>query len=178
MSTYTKYSALLLAAILWMCGTTLADGPNKKAPAVELRLADTTLSEAYSRLAHLDSIGKLHLHRDVLLTLDDIAGVKFIRRPGRVTDLQLDIAGDGAKRLAAATQQNIGRKLAIVLDGEVVVAANIMQRIPANVSVSAVFSDATLARLFNALVLAKPHPGNAGPLAPVQEVREPLEAGP
>jgi preprotein translocase subunit SecD len=161
-----------------MCGTTLADGPDKKSPVVELRLADTMLSEAYSRLAQVDSIGKLYLHRDALLTLDDIAGVKFIRRPGRVTDLQLDIASDGAKRLAAATQQNIGRKLAIVLDGEVVVAANIMQRIPANVSVSAVFSDTTLTRLFEALVLAKPHPESAGPFAPVQEVREPLEAGP
>ncbi len=166
-------------AIEWPQGEELLEAPTavnpgEQAPIVEFRLADITPSDIFSRPAKLDSGIEVFLHKDTLLTLDDIADIRVSRRQGRA-ELHLEFENDGAKRLGIATQQNIGKRLALVLNSKIIVAPEIMNKISTSARLTGDFSDEVLRQLSTALVLTKPHPQNTKPLGPVLKVEQTLD---
>jgi hypothetical protein len=139
-------------------------------PSLEFRFADTTRSDFFVQPAKLDSGTDVYMQKAPLLTADDFTGVTFIRRPGGITELQLDVEKDAAIRLGAATQQHMHKWLVVTLDGEILFTPMIRGKLTTKAALSGTFSDETLNQLFKALVLNKSKPLGSEPLAPVRKV--------
>lgn len=143
--------------------------PDEQTPALQFRLADTTPSDTFVQRGKLDSGLEIYLHKEPLLTADDIDSVTLSRFPNHVTEIQLDFEKNAADRLAAATQKNIGKRLAVILDGEIIAAPTIWAKLSTKASLSGDFSDETVSLLLEALGVNKPHPRNSEPVAPARE---------
>jgi hypothetical protein len=139
-------------------------------PTLEFRLADTTRSDIFVQPAKLDIGIDVYMQKTPILTADDFWAVTFIRRPDRVTELQLDVEKDAAVRLAAATQKHLEKFLVVTLDGKIILAPMIRGKISTKTALSGTFSDETLSQLFKVLILNKSHPPSSAPLAPVRKV--------
>jgi preprotein translocase subunit SecD len=79
----------------------------------------------------------LHVLREPIIDGSDVSGVHLENTEG-VNDLTIiiEMKPSGADRLGAATEANGGRRLAIVLDGKVIIAPMIMGRVAERVSIS------------------------------------------
>jgi len=73
--------------------------------------------------AQLAGGGMIYLHNDVIVTNSDIAQAIVIPQPGG-TDFWVGVTftSAGARKIQEATERNIGKRMAILIDGEVVTA--------------------------------------------------------
>jgi len=80
---------------------------------------------------------RLHVLREVVADGTDVSGV-HLENHQDANDLTIiiEMKPDGADRLGAATEANVGRRLAVVLEGKLVVAPMIMGRIADRVAIS------------------------------------------
>jgi hypothetical protein len=88
----------------------------------EVRLAEQKPAPGL-KAATLESGGTVYLHDEVIVTNSDIAQAKAIPRPGG-SDFMVSImfTPAGARKMHAATGNNIGKRMAILIDGVVVTA--------------------------------------------------------
>lgn len=78
------------------------------------------------------SISDMWLHKDVLLNESDVAFIKV--SPDPVTKgfgLELQLSDNGREKLARLTKEGIGRRLAVVLNGEIISAPKITEPVTA-----------------------------------------------
>ncbi len=73
--------------------------------------------------ANIEGGGTVYLHDEVVVTNSDIAQAKVIPRPGG-SDFMVSVTFTpaGARKMQAATKRNIGKRMAILIDGVVVTA--------------------------------------------------------
>jgi len=86
---------------------------------IEFRFAEDSPQEGTTpaRLAGSDTV--IHLHGNVEFSNRDLAGAKAIEDNVGHPALALIFTSEASKKLADVTAKNIGKKLAIVLDGDV-----------------------------------------------------------
>ena len=89
----------------------------------EVRLAETTptLDLQPARVAGSDRV--IYLHREAIVTNDDIATARVV--PGSAPSqfhVAVTFTPAGGERMRAATADHLGRPLALLIDGEVVLA--------------------------------------------------------
>lgn len=70
---------------------------------------------------------KIYLHKEAVLTSTDIADVRVAAV--EQTAVELTFTDEGKKKLAKATEEHLGKALAIVVDGKVIAAPNIRAKI-------------------------------------------------
>ncbi len=73
--------------------------------------------------ANIEGGGTVYLHDEVVVTNSDIAQAKVIPRPGG-SDFMVSVTFTpaGARKMQAATEGNIGKRMAILIDGVVITA--------------------------------------------------------
>ena len=75
------------------------------------------------KAANLEGGGTVYLHDEVVVTNSDIAQAEVIPWPEKSDFLvSVTFTSDGARKMHAATERNIGKRMAILIDGIVVCA--------------------------------------------------------
>jgi hypothetical protein len=65
----------------------------------------------------------LYLHNEVIVTNSDIAEAKAVPQPkGSKYEILITFTPAAAQKMRAATEKNIGKRMAVLIDGEVVIA--------------------------------------------------------
>lgn len=121
-------AAVVVVAVTTSVGRLGNGGTLHAAMQFEVRVADT-VAGADTREAVDTGAGRtIHLHRDVVLTNDDIAGTRVVTLPtGFGVEVELTTAG--AARMRSVTTANVGRLLALLVDGSVLAAPRVTSAI-------------------------------------------------
>jgi preprotein translocase subunit SecD len=90
---------------------------------LEFRLAEPTPAEGLEETT-IESTGeKLYLHKEAIITNKDVIEAWAVPSyAANRFDIAIDFSEEGAKRIAKASTENIGKRLAILVDGKVVYA--------------------------------------------------------
>ncbi|NLT65757.1 MAG: hypothetical protein GXX84_04055 [Acidobacteria bacterium] len=75
------------------------------------------------KAAKLEHGGVVYVHEEVVVTNSDIAKAEVVPRPGE-GDFMVSVTftPEGARKMHAATERNIGKRMAILIDGVIVAA--------------------------------------------------------
>ena len=95
----------------------------------------------------------IYLHEETVLTNSDIATAQLVAGSTTSTfGVAVTFTADGAARMARASGSHVGRPLAILIDGEVVMAPVIRSAIGASALISGSFSRAEAERIVAGIV--------------------------
>jgi len=144
--------ALLLLALLGLRGWPPFYGELQAAVRFEVRLAEDTPS-AGLREAKMSGSGRsVYLHRVPIVTNADIAAADIVQSdtPAQY-GVEVKFNAAGTEKMREATSGHIGRPLAIIIDGRVVIAPVLRTPIDASAIVSGNFTKAQAARIANGI---------------------------
>jgi preprotein translocase subunit SecD len=108
----------------------------------EVRLAEDSPGLELDRVTLPDSGERIYLHRPAVLTNADIASAESVRDASGSFGVVVRFTRDGAGKLLQATRRNIGRRLAILLDGQVVIAPSVRSPISTSAVISGGYTKA------------------------------------
>lgn len=118
-------SALLMAAVLAL-GAILWSVFNSNLQAAirfEVRMAETSPAAGLQKAKVADSDRYVYLHNEVVVSNSDIAAVQVVETGGPSQyGISVKFNAAGAGKMRRATQAHIGKPLAILLDGQVIMA--------------------------------------------------------
>ena len=106
-----------------------ADPASDKRPVLEIRLAQSEPQEGWEEVKEEKSGNKIYLHKTAVITSDDVQrAVADIDANGQPV-IAVHFNKAGQEKMEKATQENLGKRLAIVVDGKVVTAPTIQSTI-------------------------------------------------
>lgn len=143
---------LLLAAGLAAPAAASADEPKDRKPKTEFRLAEDKPRDGLEEATVEGTMEKVHLHKTAALTSADVATAKASVDPKtRDPIIEIKLTEAGAKKLEKLTGDNIGRRLAIVVNGKVVSAPVIQSKIGESANVTGKFTQEEAEKLAAAI---------------------------
>jgi len=113
----------------------------------EVRLAEEGPGLELDPATVRDSDERIYLHRQAVLTNGDIASAETTPDAIGSFNVVVTLTRDGAARLSQISRQNIGRRLAIVLDGRVVIAPTLRSPISTSAVISGGYTKAEADRI-------------------------------
>lgn len=119
----------------------------------EIRLAEESSAPALREATVGGESRKIYLHADTVVTNSDIAEAHV--SPGNAPStfgVVVTFTADGAAKMQRATQNHIGRPLAILIDGQVVIAPVLRSRITSSAVVSGDYTRAEAERIVAGIV--------------------------
>lgn len=93
--------------------------------ALEFRLADEEASPGLEEMVFQPTGERVYLHREVLLNQADVDSAAAVWRDDR-WEVELFFTLEGARKFAELTEQNLGGRCGMVLDGQLLSAPRIM----------------------------------------------------
>jgi preprotein translocase subunit SecD len=136
---FSAKTATLGIALMCCVGQVAPTGQHQSK--FELRLAEKEPGEGLTEFSVPESTEKIYVHKEVVVTNEDIAEVRVVRSyAGASYDIQIDFTEEGAQRIGKATEENIGKQLALILDGKVVSAPMIASKISSTGAISGRFT--------------------------------------
>lgn len=122
---------------LWTRGTT----PVFAAVRFEVRLAEDTPAPGLV-VAQIGRSGRLiYLHPEIVVNNDDIAQAWAFQEDGARFGVAIKFLPSGAQRMLAATRAHIDKPMAVLIDGDVVMAPTIRAPISESAVLNGVFSE-------------------------------------
>ena len=113
-----RQSLAIFAALLVMaCGSRSAQSPVGSASILELRLVHPEPNSSSIPIEFESSL--LHLDPQPVMSDRDIVSARPSEGPNQVI-LAIELTGDAAARMGRVTSENIGSRLAVLIDGQVV----------------------------------------------------------
>jgi hypothetical protein len=118
----------------------------------EVRLAEDKPGPGLREAKVSGSERSVYLHDEVVVDNGDIAAARVVQgsRPSRYS-IDVKFNASGAEKMRAATGNHIGRPVAILLDGQVVMAPVLRSPIDASAVVTGNFTRAEAARIVNGI---------------------------
>jgi hypothetical protein len=119
----------------------------------EVRLAEENPDNGL-REAVISGAGRsIYLHQEAVVTNSDIAKAEVIQGDAASTfSVSVTFNADGAAKMLRASQSHIGRPLAILVDGEVVIAPVIRSPITTSAIISGTYTRAQAERIVSGLL--------------------------
>jgi hypothetical protein len=124
-----------------------------KVAGFEMRLAAEQPMEGWVKGKIVGEDQEVFLSPTPALTAKDIDRVSFYDDPNGEPCIGMDFTDAGSQNLWTATSMNVGKRLAIVLDGQIIVAPRINAAIRQKAVITGDFDDDDLLRFFKAIVL-------------------------
>ena len=119
----------------------------------EMRLAEDTPAAGLREVAVSGGARRIYLHEDAILTNSDIAHAELITGGAAGTfGVALTFNDAGASRIAVATGGHVGKPLAVLIDGEVVMAPVLRSPITTSAVISGDFTRAEAERIVAGIV--------------------------
>jgi hypothetical protein len=95
----------------------------------------------------------IYLHREVVVTNDDIARARVVAGDGPSSfAIAVEFTPEGAEKMRHATAAHVGRPVAILIDGNVVMAPVVRSPIGASAVITGNYSQAEAERIVNGLM--------------------------
>jgi hypothetical protein len=153
-----RSAALALATVLAVvagAGVYVWSGAARVEAAVrfEVRLAEERPAAGLTPIAVADSSRVIYLHDPVVLANGDIVRTRVVETGADRFGVEVELAPDASDRLRAATAGHIGRPLAILIDGRVVVAPVVRSAIERAAVISGDFTRADASRIAEGLLV-------------------------
>jgi preprotein translocase subunit SecD len=145
----TLIAASLLGSRVW---SVFVGDLQAAAVRFEVRLAEDSPAPGLSEAKLSGSGRSVYLHDDVIVTNSDIAEARVI--PGRGPaeySVGIEFKASGAEKMRAATGSHIGKLLAILLDGHVVMAPVLRSPIGASARITGNFTRPQAERIVNGI---------------------------
>jgi preprotein translocase subunit SecD len=150
-----RIKAIVLLILFFSCAAQLSANQKSSQPQnkVEFRLAEANPADGLTEATMKDKGEKIYLHKEIVVTCADIQEASVIE--SSVTgefDIKIQFTEEGARKISEATAKHLGRPLAILVDGQVVVAPRIIQMLKDRSQISGGFTKKeaeSLARAFN-----------------------------
>jgi preprotein translocase subunit SecD len=117
----------------------------------EVRLAEESFSPGL-REAAVNGGRKIYLHQESVVTNSDIAQAQLVEGDGSRYSVSIVFKPEGAARIGRATGDHVGRPVAILIDGIVVMAPTVRAPIGAEALISGDYSKADAERIVNGLI--------------------------
>jgi preprotein translocase subunit SecD len=119
----------------------------------EVRLAEENPAPGLREVAIPGTDRKIYLHQETVIVNGDIARAQVAQSAG-ASNFGVDVTftAEGAAKMLRATQNHIGRPLAILIDGDVVTAPVVRAGIGTSATISGSFSRAEAERLVAGIV--------------------------
>jgi len=137
-------------------GSRVWSGATVHAAAVrfEARLAEKTPTLDLLPVHIAGSTETLYLHRDAIVTNDDVLGASVVpaQDPSQF-NIGIRFTQTGAERMRAATASHIGRPMALMIDGEVVMAPTVRSIISTDALLTGNYTRAEADRIANGMLL-------------------------
>jgi len=90
---------------------------------IEFRLAESLPSDELQEAVLEGTSEKLYLHKEVIISNKDVVAAHPIPSfTPRSFDIEIELSNEGAKRISKASTENIGKRIAVLIDGKVIVA--------------------------------------------------------
>ena len=150
-------SFFVLAALTFAATAQESPAPTANPPKAEFRLAVDEPTEGFTESVYEDGEKKIFVANTVVLTSDDVAYTRVVEFPGggkTSPALEVVFTPEGATRIQTISKENIGRRIAVVLDGKVISAPTIRTEIRNKTIITGTFTDADVARI--AKIIAPP----------------------
>jgi preprotein translocase subunit SecD len=122
---------------------------------LEFRLADDDESSGWTKMELPGNDKPIFVSSETSLNGGHIEKVSFYKDPKGNPTIGLTLTDEGAKAMEATTSNNHKKKLAIVLNGQVVSAPTIQATITKEVQITGRFDRDELLAIFNAIVLGE-----------------------
>jgi preprotein translocase subunit SecD len=118
----------------------------------EVRLAEATptLGLRPVQIAHTNRT--IYLHDAPVVTNSDIASARVVPGDNGTFNVALQFNADGAAKMLRATENHNGRPMAILIDGEVVMAPTVRARISTAATIDGQFTKAEVDRIVNGII--------------------------
>lgn len=136
--------AAVAAARIWTAGATL----HAAAVTFEARLAELTPAPGLIPAHVAGSNQTIYLHQDAVVTNDDVARAQVV--PGRTASefhVAIVFTPEGAQKMQTATGNHLGQPLALLIDGDVVMAPTIRAAVSSEAILSGNYTRAEADRI-------------------------------
>ena len=120
----------------------------------EARLAEKTPTLDLQPVRIAGSNETIYLYRDPIVTNDDVLGARVVPTtdPSRF-DVGIGFTPEGAERMRAATAGHIGRPLALMIDGEIVMAPTVRAVVSTDALLTGNYTRSEADRIANGVML-------------------------
>jgi hypothetical protein len=88
----------------------------------EVRLAEENPADGLREVVMSGAGRRIYVHQDAVVTNSDIAQAEVVQGDASTFNISITFNADGAAKMLRASQNHIGRPMAILIDGEVVMA--------------------------------------------------------
>jgi hypothetical protein len=107
-------AALVAGALCFGCS---ADDPNVS---LEMRIAQNTPADDLTKMTMRVWGGQrsYYVHDEVLLTEEDVEGALVVKQDDGAPAMWLALSEEGQEKLLRVTQQNVGKRLGIIINGQ------------------------------------------------------------
>lgn len=117
----------------------------------EVRLAEDQPAPGLRQARVVGTDRPIYLHGEVVVTNGDISAARA-SRAGSAYNVIVEFNPSGAKKMRVATGAHIGKPVAILLDGQVVMAPMLRSPIDASAEITGDFSKADAERIVNGII--------------------------
>jgi len=95
---------------------------------------------------------KIYLHNEVVVSNADIAEAHVVESAGALPSVGITFNTTGAKKIAQATKDHLGRPIAVLLDGQVVMTPTVKSAIGSAANINGDFTRAEVNRIVQGIV--------------------------
>jgi preprotein translocase subunit SecD len=118
----------------------------------EVRLAEETAAPGLIEAKIAGSDRTIYLHQEIVVSNGDIASAQLLpARTGSQFVVGVTFTAEGARKMAAATQNHIGKPVAILVDDEVVMAPTVRSAIGGAAEINGNYTKEQAERIVNGL---------------------------
>lgn len=101
---------------------------------LEFRIAEDKPSPGLTEVIHSPTGKRFYLHPEVLLTQDDVDYAEVISQEDRPA-VKLILTDEGTEKFRQLTEANVGKRCAMILNGQIVSAPRIMSSIHSGIAI-------------------------------------------
>jgi len=118
----------------------------------EVHLAEENPANGLREAVVAGARRRIYLHQETVVTNSDIAQAQVIQGEASTFNISITFTADGAARMLRASQAHIGRPMAILLDGEVVMAPVVRTAVTTSATISGNYTRATAEKIVDGII--------------------------
>jgi preprotein translocase subunit SecD len=147
----------LILVVVWFLGSradSLFVSDLQAAVRFEVKLAENQPSPGLREVKTPDSEKPVYMHQQVIVTNSEIESTRV--RPGEAPGryaVEVEFTASGAKKMRRATAAHIGKPMAVLIDGQVVMTPIVRSTISASAAVTGNFTKAEAERIVTGIGL-------------------------
>jgi len=120
---------MLASFAVGCCALGLQAQPDGKPTAFEVRRAENKAADGLTEVVVAGTKTKIYLHKEAALTGKDVATAQVAKDNANKPAVEITFTQEGGKKLAQVTAAHQGKPLAILMDGKVIFAPVVREKI-------------------------------------------------